>query len=100
MLQAKVEGKFVTVRTKKAYGGSESIAPVVKLGIRWRWVVSITTLPLFSTLPPRKESPIFIKYEAGWALALLWAFWRTDKSAGPPDHRGTIWSTSRLWLIY
>jgi len=51
-------------------------------------------------LPPREESPMVIEYEAGWALALLGTFWRTNNSVVPPENRTTIHSTSTPSPMY
>ena len=38
-------------------------APLINLGPRWRWLVVCTT----GKLRPRKESPLPIEYDTGWA---------------------------------
>jgi hypothetical protein len=36
-MEIKVKGKFETVHVKRAYGGSEGIAPlIINIGTRWR----------------------------------------------------------------
>jgi hypothetical protein len=44
---------------------------ILKLGTRWKWVVSFS---LRSLLPSRKHSLVAIDYEAGWASELVWTF--------------------------
>ena len=41
------EHKVVSAHAVKAYRGRKGVAPhILNLGIRWRWVVKITPLPL------------------------------------------------------
>jgi hypothetical protein len=32
-----------------------------------------------AALPPRKEHPVFIRYEAGWAPEPVWTRWQREK---------------------
>jgi hypothetical protein len=57
--------------------GSGGIAQrILNLGTRWRWVISFTLRPLYS----RKESPVPIGLEAGWASELVWTGGRREIS--------------------
>jgi len=57
---------------------SGGIAPLIfKLGSRQMWVVRLSAL---ATLLPDKQLSFFIEFYAGWALELVWMFWRRDSS--------------------
>jgi hypothetical protein len=47
-----------------------------------QWVVSLMLWPLY----PRKKTPISIKYEAGCASELVWAWWIREKPLSPDNH--------------
>jgi len=74
---------------------SGGIAPLIfKLGSRQMWVVRLSDL---ATLLPEKK----LELEAGWALDLVWMFWRIDSSIAPaktwtPDLAACI--LSFYWL--
>jgi len=56
---------------------SGDIAPLIfKHGCRQMWVVRLSALAIL--LP--KKKPVL---EAGWALELVWMFWRSDSSIAP-----------------
>jgi hypothetical protein len=49
---------------------------ILKLGTRWRWVVSFTHRPLY---PSGKYSPVTVVKRAGWAPDPVWTLWRRAK---------------------
>jgi hypothetical protein len=52
------------------------MAPLIlKIGIRWRLVVSITLQPIYS----REGTPVPIEQEAVWATQPVWTFWPRGK---------------------
>jgi hypothetical protein len=69
----------------KVYWGSGSIAPrILDLGIRWRWVVSLT---LWSPYSQQKSPLVPIGYEAGWAPEPVRTRWWRDKFPAPAGTR-------------
>jgi len=40
-----------------------------------------------AALPPGKEPPVPIGYEAGWALEPVWTRWRREKFPAPASNR-------------
>ena len=61
----------------ETYRGSRGIAPLI-LNLTLdgnNWSTSQT-----SSLSPRKENPVLVEYEAGWAPETVWTFWGREKS--------------------
>jgi len=44
----------------------------------------ISQLHASAVLPPRKELPIPLVYEAGWVPELVWTLWRREKISSVP----------------
>jgi hypothetical protein len=65
---------------------------LLDLGTNLRWVVSFTPLV---ALPPRKEPPVYIVYEAEWVLEPVWTTWR--QSFWP--YRGSNSDSSVIQLV-
>jgi hypothetical protein len=64
----------------KAYWESRRIAPrILNFGIRWRWVVSFTSRPLY----PRGKSPV-THWIGGWTR------WRKTKIPAPAGNRTPV----------
>jgi hypothetical protein len=64
----------------KTCSGNRGINPVVvNHGIRWRWLVNITSWPLYC----RERTPVSIEENAKWALEPVWTIWKTEKSLNP-----------------
>ena len=66
--------------TTKTCRGSRGITPLVlNHEIRWRWVVNITSWPLYC----RKGTKVPTEEKAKWAAEPVWTNWRTEKSLNP-----------------
>jgi hypothetical protein len=60
----------------KSYMGSGGLTELIrKYEAKWKLAVRITSRPLY--YQTRMAAPN--KYEAGWAPAALWVFWRREK---------------------
>ena len=65
-----------------------NIAPLIlKLGARWRSVVSLPPGPLYSR---RKSPPVHTEQEADWAPEPVWTIGRSDKSLASAGNRTAI----------
>jgi len=52
------------------------------------------------TLPPRKEHPLPIGYEAGWAPEPVWTWCRTEKFPALSGNRTRYTATLRTFNYY
>jgi hypothetical protein len=77
----------------KTYWGSGGIAPrLLDLDTRCRWLARFTSR---ATLPPGKEPPVPVGYEAGWAPEPVWTRHRREKFPAPVGNRTPIIISSR-----
>jgi hypothetical protein len=87
--RVKVKTYSYSVHAAKACKGSGSVAPLILyLGTRGKWMVTVTSLPLY----PCEITPVIMKYGAQWAPGRFWIFCKTEKFVGltgirPPDRR-------------
>ena len=55
-----------------------------------------------TALPPGKESPVLIEYDAGWVSESVWTIWSEEKSLPPAGYSAdslvTI-PTTLSWLL-
>jgi hypothetical protein len=56
-------------------GRVEVSSIILDLSTRWRWLSSFIPWPLYS---PRREPPVPIGKEAGWAPELVWLLWKRE----------------------
>jgi hypothetical protein len=67
----------------KTYGEWRYSSTILDMGTRWR----CCQLHTAAALPPGKESPVPIGWEAGWALEPVCALWSREKSFTPARNR-------------
>jgi hypothetical protein len=69
---------------------------VLKLGFRWRRVVSFTPL---APLPLEEQSPVHILSDAGWVPDPVWTLRRKEKSLAPAGNRVVAKATTIIIAI-
>ena len=80
MQTKRLKKKVFPIYVMKTCRGSRGITPLVlNHNIRWRWVVNITSWPLYC----QERMPMSIEEKAKWAQEPVWTLWRTGTSLNP-----------------
>ena len=76
ILQSTRKGRTVPLCVINAYGRLEAkVLWIHNVGTLWKWVVSFTLRPSYR----RRNSPLYIEYDSGRALKLVWTLSNREK---------------------